>query len=73
MMMQMGNQYEEEDDEEEGSLILEEEIDENYEPSNQEIIEYANFLGIDLQEDRDLLYIAKEALKAPLPDPWKPC
>lgn len=28
---------------------------------------------MDLKEDRDLFYIAKEGLKAPLPEPWKPC
>lgn len=38
-----------------------------------EILEYAKFLGMDLQKDRDLFYIAKEGLKAPLPEPWKPC
>jgi hypothetical protein len=26
-----------------------------------------------LPEDSDLLYIAREGLKAPLPEPWKPC
>lgn len=26
-----------------------------------------------LPEDNDLLYIAREGLKAPLPEPWKPC
>lgn len=26
-----------------------------------------------LPEDEDLLYIAREGLKAPLPDAWKPC
>ena len=28
---------------------------------------------MDLDEDRDLVWIAKEGLKAPLPKPWKPC
>ena len=36
-----------------------------------EIIGYAEFLGMDLTEDRDLLYIAEEGLKAPVPEPWK--
>lgn len=27
---------------------------------------------MDLKEDKNLLYIAKEGLKAPLPAPWKP-
>lgn len=38
-----------------------------------EIIEYAKFLGMDLYEDKDLFWIAREGLKAPLPGPWKPC
>ncbi len=38
-----------------------------------EILEYAKYLGMSLPMDNDLLYIAKEGLKAPLPDPWKPC
>ena len=38
-----------------------------------EILEYAKYLGMSLPSDNDLLYIAKEGLKAPLPDPWKPC
>ena len=36
-----------------------------------EIIGYAEFLGMDLDEDADLLYIAQEGLKAPVPEPWK--
>lgn len=36
-----------------------------------EIIGYAEFLGMDLKEDADLLYIAEEGLKAPVPEPWK--
>ena len=36
-----------------------------------EIIGYAEFLGMDLTEDKDLLYIAEEGLKAPVPEPWK--
>lgn len=35
--------------------------------------EYAKWLGMDLDEDRDLFWIAKEGLKAPLPENWKPC
>ncbi|KRX04787.1 WW domain [Pseudocohnilembus persalinus] len=55
------------------SQILEEEIDENYEPDEQEILNYAEHLGMDLQQDQQFFYIAKEGLKAPLPYPWKPC
>merc|ERR1712129_622067 len=53
--------------------VLEEEIDKNYEPSVQEIEEYAKWLDMDVEQDRDLLWIAKAGLKAPLPPPWKPC
>lgn len=55
------------------SIILEEEIDPNYEPTNEEVVEYAKWLGFDLPSDDDLLYIAREGLKAPLPNEWKPC
>lgn len=54
-------------------LILEEELDPNYEPTSSEINEYALYLGIDHIKDSDYLYIAREGLKAPLPSPWKPC
>ena len=59
-------------DEQNESILLEEEIDENYEPTEEDIVEYAKFLGMDLREDKELLYIAKEGLKSPLPYPWKP-
>ena len=57
----------------EGFEIMQEELDEEYDPTIEEIEEYAKYLGMDMQEDRDLFYIAKEGLKAPLPDQWKPC
>ena len=53
-------------------MVLEEEID-DHEPTKNEILEYGVFLGIELPGDEDLLYIAREALKAPLPAQWKPC
>ena len=55
------------------SIILEEEIDPNYVPSQDEIDEYAKWLGMDLVQDKDLQWIAREGLKAPLPQHWKPC
>ena len=55
------------------SIILEEEIDPNYEPTQDEVIEYAKWLGMDLEADKSLLWIAREGLKAPLPENWKPC
>lgn len=35
--------------------------------------EYAKWLGMELKDDLDLFWIAKEGLKAPLPENWKPC
>lgn len=42
-----------------------------YEPSAEELEEYLDWLGGDINEDQDLMYIAKEALTAPLPPGWK--
>ncbi|GAX85096.1 hypothetical protein CEUSTIGMA_g12516.t1 [Chlamydomonas eustigma] len=56
-----------------GQIILEEEVDENYEPTQQEILEYAQWLGMDAEKEKELMWIAKEGLKAPLPQSWKPC
>ena len=44
------------------SIILEEEIDPNYVPSEDEVIEYAKWLGMDLNTDPDLVWIAREGL-----------
>ena len=38
-----------------------------------EIFEYAKYIGIDPNEDSELLYIAREGLNAPLPENWKAC
>ena len=57
----------------EGFEIMKEELPEDYEPTEEEIEEYASYLGMDMQVDKALFYIAKEGLKAPLPGPWKPC
>lgn len=55
------------------SIVLEEEIDPNYVPSDPEVTEYAKWLGMDLDLDKDLFWIAREGLMAPLPKNWKPC
>lgn len=54
-------------------MVLEEEVDPSYEPTDNEIEEYARWLGFDMDNDQDLLYLAREGLKAPLPPNWKPC
>ena len=46
------------------SIILEEEIDPNYEPTEDEVLDYATWLGMDPLADKDLFYIAREGLKA---------
>lgn len=54
-------------------LILEEDYDENYEPTEQEIKEYAtDVLGLSLTSDSDLMWIARLGIKEPLPPEWKP-
>ena len=55
------------------STVLEETIDANYEPTEEEIAEYAKWLGMDLDADKHLFWVAREGLKAPLPPEWKPC
>eukprot|EP00759_Apiculatamorpha_spiralis_P059049 PhF_6_TR963/c0_g1_i3/m.1830 len=50
-----------------------EHIDEDYEPTDQEVLEYCEWLGMDVVHDRCLMWIAREALKAPLPENWKVC
>jgi len=55
------------------AVVLDEVVDEDYEPTQQEIHEYGEWLGMDLDQDQELLWIAREGLKAPLPKSWKPC
>jgi hypothetical protein len=55
------------------AVVLDEVVDEDYEPMLQEISEYAEWLGMSLEQDQDLFWIARDGLKAPLPAAWKPC
>ncbi|XP_067827037.1 centrosomal protein of 164 kDa-like isoform X3 [Heptranchias perlo] len=54
-------------------LILEEDYDENYIPSEQEIQEYAREIGIEPENEPELMWLAREGIVAPLPQEWKPC
>uniref|UniRef100_A0A3Q1GIP0 Centrosomal protein of 164 kDa n=1 Tax=Acanthochromis polyacanthus TaxID=80966 RepID=A0A3Q1GIP0_9TELE len=54
-------------------LILEEDYDETYIPSEQEIQEYAREIGIDPDGEPELMWLAREGIVAPLPPEWKPC
>lgn len=56
-----------------GNVVLEEAVDEDYEPTEKDLKDYAEWLGMDVDRDSDHLWIAREGLKAPLPKPWKPC
>lgn len=53
------------------SKIMEPVAEDDYEPTEEEIQEYAQALGFVLPDDNDLLYIAREGLKAPLPPDWR--
>jgi hypothetical protein len=46
---------------------------EEYEPTEQEIQEYCEWLGLDMATDKCLVWIAREALRAPLPENWTMC
>ncbi|XP_055536625.1 centrosomal protein of 164 kDa [Wyeomyia smithii] len=44
-----------------------------YEPSKEEILEYAVKIGIDPEKETNLIYLARQGLLHPLPENWKPC
>ncbi|KAJ0063835.1 hypothetical protein NL108_011082 [Boleophthalmus pectinirostris] len=54
-------------------LILEEEYDDDYIPSEQEVRDYAKEIGIDPDTEPELMWLAREGVIAPLPSGWKPC
>uniref|UniRef100_A0A1A8F6I9 Centrosomal protein of 164 kDa n=1 Tax=Nothobranchius korthausae TaxID=1143690 RepID=A0A1A8F6I9_9TELE len=54
-------------------LVFEEDYDENYSPSTPEIHEYAREIGIDPNNEPELLWLARQGIVAPLPQEWKPC
>ncbi|KAK2153752.1 hypothetical protein LSH36_287g01025 [Paralvinella palmiformis] len=54
-------------------VILEEDFDENYQPTEEEVFDYAHVIGIDPEKEPELLWIAREGITAPLPEHWKPC
>ncbi|XP_070240255.1 LOW QUALITY PROTEIN: centrosomal protein of 164 kDa [Bos mutus] len=54
-------------------LVLEEDYDENYIPSEHEILEFAREIGIDPIKEPQLMWLAREGIVAPLPVEWKPC
>ncbi|XP_055082126.1 centrosomal protein of 164 kDa-like [Periophthalmus magnuspinnatus] len=54
-------------------LILQEEFDDDYIPSEQEVRDYAKEIGIDPDTEPELMWLAREGVIAPLPSGWKPC
>ncbi|EFC41688.1 predicted protein [Naegleria gruberi] len=46
---------------------------EQEEPTEEDVLKYAEFLGIDPVLEKELIPIALEGIKAPLPDGWRPC
>uniref|UniRef100_A0A7S1AU12 WW domain-containing protein n=1 Tax=Noctiluca scintillans TaxID=2966 RepID=A0A7S1AU12_NOCSC len=55
-----------------GVQILEEKRD-DYEPNSEEIENYAEWLGLDPEKDVELLYLAREGLRANLTEGWRAC
>jgi len=41
--------------------------------SEEEVVEYAEFLGIDPASEQHLMWIAREGVATPCPPPWKAC
>ncbi|XP_032820430.1 centrosomal protein of 164 kDa isoform X2 [Petromyzon marinus] len=54
-------------------LILEENVDDNFIPSEMEIMDYAMEIGIDPEKEPELMWLAREGIFTPLPKEWKPC
>ena len=54
-------------------MFLESQYDPDYEPSKEEMKEYAEWLGMHPVDDEQLMWIAREGLRAPLPEDWRRC
>ena len=55
------------------SVVLEDAFDPTYDPPQAEVDEYARWLGIDVEQEKELMFVAKQGLTAPMPKEWKPC
>lgn len=55
-----------------GVIVLESSDDERV-PTDEEVNEYAEFLGLDPDNEPHLMWIAREGVVAPVPTPWKAC
>ena len=54
------------------SIVLDEAIVE-HEATEEEVNEYARWLGMDPDVDQELMWIAREGIDSKLPPEWKPC
>ncbi|KAM9369962.1 centrosomal protein of 164 kDa [Phaethornis superciliosus] len=54
-------------------LVLEDNDDETYIPSEQEIQDFAREIGIDPEKEPELIWLAREGIVAPLPPNWRAC
>lgn len=61
------------DDEGNKSTVLPDGCDPNYNPPSDELEEYAEFIGLDPKKEKELLWIALEGLRTPLPPEWRAC
>ncbi|EKF28634.1 hypothetical protein MOQ_007612 [Trypanosoma cruzi marinkellei] len=55
------------------SIVLPDTCDLNNEPTREELLDYANWLGIDAEKEPHLMWIARQGLRTPLPAEWKAC
>jgi hypothetical protein len=53
--------------------VIDDDVILNYVAGEEEVEEYAAYIGIDIELDRDLFWIAREGLRAAPPAPWKVC
>ncbi|KAL5020531.1 hypothetical protein ScPMuIL_003423 [Solemya velum] len=56
-----------------GDITILEEDAEDFKPTDDEIEEYAQFIGIDPVTEPHLLWLAREGLNARLPENWRAC
>lgn len=61
------------DDEGNKSVVLPDGCDPNYNPPQDELEEYAEFIGINVKTEKDLMWVALEGLRTPLPANWRAC
>lgn len=52
---------------------LREKDDSEYVPEDEEVEEYARYIGVDLPDEAYMLELAKEGVKASLPEGWQAC